>query len=68
MIVYYYIMAKAGLDGTYNFTSRNGFTMTETKENALCFLTSEEAYKCVAQLQEARPEWLFGILRIVENN
>lgn len=68
MIVYYYIMAKADLDGTYNFTSRNGFTMTETKDNALCFLTSEEAYKCVAQLQEARPEWLFGILRIVENN
>ena len=64
----YYIMAKACLDGTYNFTSKNGFTMTETKENALCFLTYEEAYRCVAQLQEVRPEWLFGVLRIVENN
>ena len=59
----YYIMAKESLSSPYKFLSENYKTMTESKENALFFFDNSKAWRCVAMLQETRPDWLFGILQ-----
>ena len=59
----YYIMAKESLSSTYKFLSGNYKTLTESKENALVFFDNSKAWRCVAMLQETRPEYLFGILQ-----
>ena len=60
----YYIMAKESLSSPYHFLSGNYKTMTESKDNALFFFDNGKAWRCVAMLQDTRPEWLFGILQI----
>lgn len=62
-MIVYYIMAKEGLNDPYKFLSGNYKTLTESKENALFFFDNAKAWRCVAMLQETRPEYLFGILQ-----
>lgn len=62
-MIVYYIMTKEGLNDPYKFLSGNYKTPTESKENALFFFDNAKAWRCVAMLQETRPEYLFGILQ-----
>lgn len=59
----YYIMAKESLSSPYKFLSGTYKTLTESKNNALFFFENSKAWRCVAMLQETRPEYLFGILQ-----
>ena len=63
----YYIMAKMGLSDPYKFLSGNYKTLTDSKENALFFLESSKAWRCVAMLQETRSDVLYGILPTTED-
>ena len=63
---FYYIMVKEGLNEPYRFMSINRQTSTDSKEYALAYPTSAQAYKAVAMFQNIQPEKLFGVLRIME--
>lgn len=62
-MIVYYIMAKESLSSPYRFLSGNYKTLTDSKENALFFLESSKAWRCVAMLQETQSDVLFGILQ-----
>lgn len=63
----YFIIAKESFSAPYRFLSCNYKTLTDLKENALFFLESYEAWKCVTMLQEKRSDILYGIFQTTED-
>lgn len=63
----YFIIAKENLSSPYRFLSGNYKTLTDSKENALFFLKSYEAWKCATMLQEIRSNVFYGVLQSTED-
>ena len=65
--VKYFIIAKENFSAPYRFLSGNYKTLTDSKENALFFLESYEAWKCATMLQQIRSDVFYGVLQEAED-